>query len=89
LCIRGFARGALGHKCAQVTGENAIPEGPKNGTNADKFDLHVHFIVMKIDKNRKCASCRGGQHGFEKQLFDANSHQGVSVAFRSATATIF
>ena len=27
---KGFARGALNHKCAQVTGENAIPEGPIN-----------------------------------------------------------
>ena len=26
---KGFARGALSHKCAQVTSENAIPEGPK------------------------------------------------------------
>ena len=27
---KGFARGALNHKCAQVMGENAIPEGPIN-----------------------------------------------------------
>ena len=27
---KGFARGALNHKCAQVTGGNAIPEGPIN-----------------------------------------------------------
>ena len=26
---KGFARGALNHKCAQFTSENAIPEGPK------------------------------------------------------------
>ena len=32
---KGFARGALNHKCAQVTSENAIPEGPKIWTNAD------------------------------------------------------
>ena len=59
------------------------------GPNADKFDLHDYFDVVKINKNRKCASCSGGEHGFEKQLFDANSHQGASIAFRSATATIF
>ena len=33
LCIRGFTRGALSDKCAQVMGENAIPEGLKNRTN--------------------------------------------------------
>ena len=54
-----------------------------------QFDLHDYFDGVKISKNRKCASCSCGEHGFEKQLFDANSHQGVSVAFRSATATIF
>ena len=27
---KGVARGALNHKCAQVMGENAIPEGPIN-----------------------------------------------------------
>ena len=54
-----------------------------------QFDLHDLFDVVKISKNRKCASCLGGEHGFENQFFDANSHQGVSVAFRSATATIF
>ncbi len=63
----------MSHKCAQVTGENTIPEGPKNRTNADKFDLHVYFDVVKIDKNRKCASCSGAEHGFEKHIFDANS----------------
>ena len=45
------------------------------GPNADKFDLHDYFDVVKINKNRKCASCSGGEHGFEKQLFDANSYQ--------------
>ena len=59
------------------------------GPNADKFDLHDYFDVVEINKNRSCASWSGGEHGFEKQCFDANSHQGVSVAFRSATATIF
>ena len=58
-------------------------------SKTQQFDLHDFFDVVKISKNRKCASCRGGEHGFEKQIFDANSHQGVSVAFRSATATIF
>ena len=58
-------------------------------SKTQQFDLHDYFDVVKISKNRKCASCLGGEHGFEKQLFDANSHQGVSVAFRSATATIF
>ena len=38
----------------------------------NKFDLHVYFDVVKIDKNRKCASCSGGEHGFEKQVFDAS-----------------
>ena len=45
------------------------------GPNADKFDLHDYFDVVKINKNRKCASCSGGEHGFEKQFFDANSYQ--------------
>ena len=45
------------------------------GPIADKFDLHDYFDVVKINKNRKCASCSGGEHGFEKQLFDANSYQ--------------
>ena len=58
-------------------------------SKTQQFDLHDFFDVVKISKNRKCASCLGGEHGFEKQFFDANSHQGVSVAFRSATATIF
>ena len=30
---------------------------------------------MKIEKNRNCVSCPGGEHGFEKQFFDANSYQ--------------
>ena len=30
---------------------------------------------MKIEKNRNCVSCLGGEHGFEKQFFDANSNQ--------------
>ena len=30
---------------------------------------------MKIEKNRNCVSCLGGEHGFEKQFFDANSYQ--------------
>ena len=52
------------------------------GPNADKFDLHDYFDVVKINKNRKCASCSGGEHGFEKQLFDANSYQGaVRISF--------
>ena len=59
------------------------------GPNADKFDLHDYFDVVKINKNRRCASFHVGEHGFEKQLFDANSHQGVSIAFGSATAIIF
>jgi len=58
-------------------------------SKTQQFDLHDFFDVVKISKNRKCASCLGGEHGFEKQLFDTNSHQGVSVAFRSAIATIF
>ena len=29
-------------------------------------------------KNRNCVSCLGGEHGFEKQFFDANSYQGPS-----------
>ena len=48
--------------------------GPKT-SNADKFDLHVHVDIMKIEKNRNCVSCLGGEHGFEKQFFDANSYQ--------------
>jgi len=30
---------------------------------------------MKIEKNRNCVSCLGGEHGLEKQFFDANSYQ--------------
>ena len=58
------------------------------GPTADKFDLHDYFDVVKLNKNRKGASCSGGEHGFEKQPFDANSHQGASIVFRSATAAI-
>ena len=49
---------ALGNKCAQVTDENAIPEGHKSGANADEFVLQVSFDIMKIDENRKCAPHR-------------------------------
>ena len=58
LPAKGPTGEALGNKCAQVMGENAILEGHKSGANADEFVLHVSFDIMKIDENRKCAPHR-------------------------------
>ena len=65
---KGFARGALNHKCAHVTSENAIPEGPKNWTNADKFGLHDYFDVVKLIKIENVLPARVGSMVLENNF---------------------